>query len=283
LNQKNNSCIQQSTYDHLKKHIEVLNVDVVSGLVGGGKIYEDNSGYLLVNFKNRSVRYHHVIGFYIFGERMVGKQINHINGNKKDNRAVNLEIMTPSENVRHSYETGLKKILRGEQVSAAKLTETDVVNIRRLRKEGLTLNQIAEKYNIQFQTVSKIVNRKAWAHVPDNFDEELADMNFDKYQELASRTANSDLTEFLEVSNYALGLVSEAAEVTDQIKKELFHGHIPDREKVKDELSDVMWYMSNLSNKYGLTLKEIAVHNIDKLKRRYPEGFSTERSVNRVD
>lgn len=105
-------------------------------------------------------------------------------------------------------------------------------------------------------------------------------MNLNEYQELASRTANKHDGELI---NYGLGVAGEAGEVADLIKKSQFHGHDISKDEVKKELGDVMWYVSNIARLAGLSLEEIAQGNIDKLKRRYPEGFSTERSINRAD
>lgn len=105
-------------------------------------------------------------------------------------------------------------------------------------------------------------------------------MNLNEYQELAARTANSH--EY-ELANYGLGIAGEAGEVADLIKKAVFHGHDIPKDEVKKELGDVLWYLSRIASLAGLTLDEVATGNIDKLMKRYPEGFSTERSVNRND
>ncbi|KOP81992.1 nucleotide pyrophosphohydrolase [Bacillus sp. FJAT-21945] len=106
-------------------------------------------------------------------------------------------------------------------------------------------------------------------------------MKLNDYQQVSQRTmpASDDKG----VSNYALGLVCEAGEVGDIIKKEVFHGHEVDRKKIKDELGDVLHYLAGLATMYGFTLEQIAMTNIEKLMKRYPDGFSTERSVNRVE
>ena len=110
-------------------------------------------------------------------------------------------------------------------------------------------------------------------------------MQFNKYQQLAERTANRgpDDTAERRFTNFAFGLAGETGEVIDCLKKHLFHGHPLDREKLKIELGDVMWYVATLATTAGLSLEEIAVANIEKLKTRYPEGFSEERSIHRED
>lgn len=94
------------------------------------------------------------------------------------------------------------------------------------------------------------------------------------------------------VSNAALGLTGEAGEVADLIKKGIYHGRgfsLKDNPKaiakydVKDELSDVLFYVSAMAQEFGFTLEDIARHNREKLEKRFPEGFSTEASAQKVD
>lgn len=105
-------------------------------------------------------------------------------------------------------------------------------------------------------------------------------MDFNQYQEAATRTANPHDNA---LANYGLGIAGEAGEVADLIKKYVFHGHDIDREDIKKELGDVLWYLSNIAETANISLEEIAIANIEKLKRRYPEGFNKEASVNRSE
>jgi NTP pyrophosphatase (non-canonical NTP hydrolase) len=54
-----------------------------------------------------------------------------------------------------------------------------------------------------------------------------------------------------------------------------------DREKLRNELGDVLWYVATMASDLGIPLSDVASANVDKLRKRYPEGFSVERSVNR--
>lgn len=110
-----------------------------------------------------------------------------------------------------------------------------------------------------------------------------ADMNFEQYEKLTYRTRNSDLVWEDQVANAALGISGEAGEAANVSKKHLFHGHDVDHEKMMEELGDTLWYLTWLANLYGYSLSEIAVGNIDKLRRRYPQGFDAERSRNREE
>ena len=79
----------------------------------------------------------------------------------------------------------------------------------------------------------------------------------------------------------ALGLAGEAGEVADMIKKGVYHQHGVDREEVKKELGDVLWYVSAICGDLDLELSEVMEANIEKLKQRYPDGFNFEQSQNR--
>ena len=80
-----------------------------------------------------------------------------------------------------------------------------------------------------------------------------------------------------------MGMNGEAGEASDILKKVLFQGHKLDREHMAKELGDVCWYIALAADAIGYTLEEVMQMNIDKLYARYPNGFETERSVNRED
>ena len=98
-------------------------------------------------------------------------------------------------------------------------------------------------------------------------------MTFDDYQALARRTMNTAINERDARTMTALGLVGEAGECSELVKKHVFHNHALDREDLQAELGDVLWYVAMLADACGLSLQEIAAHNVEKLSRRYPEGF----------
>ena len=115
-------------------------------------------------------------------------------------------------------------------------------------------------------------------------ERERVEMTLDQYQQHALRTAtvdDSDLCEPLGLARDALGIAGEAGEVADLVKKFVGHGHALDGEKVKKELGDVLWYIAVIAHRVGWTLEEVAAANVEKLRTRYPDGFSSERSRNR--
>ena len=110
-------------------------------------------------------------------------------------------------------------------------------------------------------------------------------MNFDEYQAEATKTAGGFEEEDRQFWTLisTLGLTGEAGEVSDYIKKVFGHKHKLDGDKLKKELGDVLWYVSDLCSKFGFSLDEVAKLNVEKLKARYPEGFSPDKSVNRKE
>ena len=83
--------------------------------------------------------------------------------------------------------------------------------------------------------------------------------------------------------NGVMGLCGEAGEAIDLVKKHLAQGHELDREGLIKELGDVAWYLAETATALDVELEEVLLQNIEKLKRRYPEGFATERSIQRCE
>lgn len=93
---------------------------------------------------------------------------------------------------------------------------------------------------------------------------------FEDYFEFTSTTAiypNTEANSYL-----VLGLVGEAGEVAEKTKKVLRDGTPMDRELLKLELGDVLWYLTRLCDEYGFTLREVAQANADKLDSRRVRG-----------
>lgn len=95
-----------------------------------------------------------------------------------------------------------------------------------------------------------------------------------EYQEAAMRTWDPALTRDQGLALVGLGLGGESGEVTDEIKKILFHARNLDRDKLIEEAGDVLWYLAGLANVLGTTLHEMAARNIAKLQKRHPNGFT---------
>lgn len=105
-------------------------------------------------------------------------------------------------------------------------------------------------------------------------------MTGNEYQKLAARTIKMTLNR-LEVENHALfGMASEVGELHGIFQK-CYQGHTIVDDHIKKELGDLLWFVAEFCTVYGWNLDDIMQMNIDKLKARYPEGFSEEKSLNR--
>lgn len=108
-------------------------------------------------------------------------------------------------------------------------------------------------------------------------------MKVNEYQKLAMTTLNPALTDKDVLINGVMGLCGESGEVIDIVKKHLAQGHELDKAHLAKELGDVAWYLAEIATAIGYSLEDIFQMNIDKLKKRYPEGFEIEKSLNRQE
>ena len=108
-------------------------------------------------------------------------------------------------------------------------------------------------------------------------------MTINEYQKLAMTTLNPTLSQKDVLINGVMGLCGESGEAIDIVKKWLAQGHELDKEKLARELGDICWYLAETATALDLSLEDIMAANIEKLKKRYPEGFNAERSIHRTE
>ena len=108
-------------------------------------------------------------------------------------------------------------------------------------------------------------------------------MTINEYQQLAMKTLNPELSKKDVLINGVMGLCGESGEAIDIVKKWLAQGHELDKEKLAKELGDIAWYLAETATALDIPLEDIFRGNIEKLARRYPEGFSSERSIDRKE
>ena len=106
-------------------------------------------------------------------------------------------------------------------------------------------------------------------------------MTPNEYQKLAMTTLNPQLAQKDVLINAVMGLCGESGEAIDIVKKYLHQGHELDREKLIKDLGDIAWYLAEAATALNIDLETVLERNIEKLKSRYPEGFSAERSIHR--
>ena len=108
-------------------------------------------------------------------------------------------------------------------------------------------------------------------------------MTINEYQKLAMTTLNKELNKKDILINGVMGLCGESGEAIDIVKRHLAQGHDLDKENLIKELGDVAWYLAETATALDIDLEDVLVQNIEKLKKRYPDGFSKERSIHREE
>lgn len=105
-------------------------------------------------------------------------------------------------------------------------------------------------------------------------------MDANMYQKLSARTINQFLTPQEKESHALFGMASEVGEVLGIYQKS-YQGHEIDESDVINELGDLMWFISEFCTVNDISLNDVMELNIEKLLKRYPEGFSKDRSIHR--
>ena len=108
-------------------------------------------------------------------------------------------------------------------------------------------------------------------------------MTINEYQKLAMITLNKELSDRDILINGVMGLCGESGEAIDIVKKHLAQGHDLDKAHLAEELGDIAWYLAEVATVLGYDLEDILQANIDKLRKRFPEGFKVERSIHRAN
>lgn len=133
--------------------------------------WKQRQGYLMVgamiNGESIVVGAHRLVWAQRNGPIPRGLTINHLNGDKADNRPQNLELATLSEQRRHALEVlGVRRNRPiGSKHPKTKLTEADVLEMRKLRDDGMMVKEIAAQYSMKPKAVSAICCRRTWTHI----------------------------------------------------------------------------------------------------------------------
>lgn len=108
-------------------------------------------------------------------------------------------------------------------------------------------------------------------------------LTLSEYQQAAARTVNRSLSTGERLVDAAAGLAEEAGEVLGVVRKHMFMHHELDRARLVTELGDALWCLTGVATAVGVSLDEVAVANVEKLRRRYPDGYSDSASARRAD
>ncbi|MBO5476124.1 MAG: HNH endonuclease [Clostridia bacterium] len=129
-------------------------------------VYDSKNDYgyveLWKNNKGKKFRIHRLVAETFIPNTLGKEQVNHIDGDKKNNCVSNLEWVTPKENIRHAIENDLSSIKYGSKNLASKLKEEDVKYIRENAKINKSVRELSEIYNISTTTIYNIINYKKW-------------------------------------------------------------------------------------------------------------------------
>ncbi len=103
-------------------------------------------------------------------------------------------------------------------------------------------------------------------------DADGGSINLRDYEEAAARTINPALDDEHRLMDAAAGLSEESGEVLGLVRKHLYQGRALDRARLVEELGDALWCLAMTARSAGITLDEVAAANIEKLRRRHPDG-----------
>jgi len=109
---------------------------------------------------------HRLVAAAFIGPSSPGKQVNHKNGIKDDNRAKNLEWVTCAENLRHAVETGLLST-KGSKNPNARLSEEDIPVLRRMVFLGWSDGRISRVLGVSKRAICDVRRGRTWRHIPN--------------------------------------------------------------------------------------------------------------------
>lgn len=131
--------------------------------------FADKRGYREVSIRVNGVRkrfsVHRLVAFAFCDGYAPGLHVDHLNGDKSDNRACNLEWVTCEENVSRAWKNGLNENLKGENNPSSVLTYTKVRILRKLFREGVSPSALAKLLDVDPHTLYRIKNGEAWKHI----------------------------------------------------------------------------------------------------------------------
>lgn len=174
-NRHTNKGMSLDMYQYISQNVNKLkSINLETGVVETAKNTNgyvcSSTGYLRVKLGEKTIPVHSVLAALRFKEKCIGKQVNHKNGDKLDNSIHNLEVVTQAENIKHEWDTGLVRALKGSEQPNSKLTPKQVVEIRSkhtpFKKKGSgTITSLSKEYGVSKQTISAVVSFNSYVDV----------------------------------------------------------------------------------------------------------------------
>ncbi len=128
----------------------------------------DTNGYpqisMVHNGKNISARVHRLVGLH-FLEGEPKYAINHIDGNKRNPHAKNLEWVSLAENAKHASETGLLKVFSGQNNHCSKLRDEYIPQIME-KSKTMSIGALCREYSVGFNAMKDVLTGKSYRHIP---------------------------------------------------------------------------------------------------------------------
>ena len=219
---------------------------------------------------------HRVVWVWHNGAIPAGLVVNHKDYNRTNNAIDNLELMTQKQNTDYSRPNQNPPV--GERSGRTDTTNRQAEAIKTLgRVCGWGPKQIAALTGMKPYNVTRIVRGSRFPNVIE------ADTILAVYPTIVDYTRNKAIGREEEIKNYLLGLNGECGEITDLIKKVLYHGKDYDPTSLMLEMGDILYYITALGNVLGWDMSEILLNNNAKLMARYADGYSISQSLHRIE
>lgn len=110
----------------------------------------------------------------------------------------------------------------------------------------------------------------------------VRELGANEYQQMAARTINQELNTVQKVQHARDGITSENGEIAGLFQK-TYQGHMLDASHLRSEVGDLLWFVAELCTAMNWRMADVMRMNIEKLKKRYPDGFDEEKSKHRAE
>ena len=166
-----NKGMSEEMYNFIQGNLALVSVKPNEGVIitprGTNGTLCSSTGYLRVKVNGKVLQVHQVLAVVYFGSDCIGKQINHKDGNKINNKLDNLETCSREENLAHAWDTGLFKnslgnVPAGHLNPNSKLLYDDVIYIR---ESGETTKELAKKYNMSVRNINAVKSRQTYKNI----------------------------------------------------------------------------------------------------------------------